>query len=56
MIITIKVNGKKISHKKAFELYGKGCIENRIKEAIAEHHKDPLTLNSWADGMEIVVQ
>lgn len=56
MKIIIKVNDKKISHKTAFEIYGKDRMANRIKEAIEQHCKDPLTVNSWADGMEIIVQ
>lgn len=53
MEIIIKMNGKKISHKKAEELIGKTKLDSRIKQAIEEKQDDPLTLVDWMDGMEI---
>jgi hypothetical protein len=49
----IKLKGKKISKKKAVELFGKERIDNRIKEAKESFINDPYELNSWMDGMEI---
>ncbi len=49
----IKLKGKKISKKKAIELFGKERIDNRIKEAKESFINDPYELNSWMDGMEI---
>ena len=49
----IKLNGKKISKKKAAELFGKEKVENRIKEAKESFMNDPYEINSWMDGMEI---
>ena len=49
----IKLNGKKISKKKAVELFGKEKVENRIKEAKESFMNDPYEINSWMDGMEI---
>lgn len=55
MIITIRINGKKISMKKAVEEHGKEKMEQRVKEAIESHYADPLERCSWADGMSIAV-
>ena len=55
MKTTIKVNGKKISKKKAVEDYGKERIEKRIQESIESYYEDPMELCTWMDGMEIVV-
>ena len=49
----IKLNGKKISKKKAVELFGKEKVENRIKEAKESFMNDPYEINSQMDGMEI---
>ena len=49
----IKLKGKKISKKKAVELFGKERIDNRIKEAKESFMNDPYEINSWMDGMEI---
>lgn len=55
MRVEIKVNGKKISKKAAFEKFGKERVENRIQEAIEEYYNDPYTLVDWMDGMAIKV-
>jgi len=55
MKVTIKVNGKKISQKKAKELYGVERMRARIQEAKEEYMRDPMTLNTWMDGMEIII-
>lgn len=55
MKTTIKVNGKKISKKAAIEQYGKERIETRIKESIEAYNEDPMELNTWMDGMEIII-
>ena len=55
MKVTIKVNGKKISQKKAKELYGEKRMKARIQEAKEEYMRDPMTLNTWMDGMEIII-
>lgn len=49
----IKLNGKKISKKKAIELFGKERVEMRIKEAKESFMNDQYELNSWMDGMSI---
>lgn len=55
MKVTIKVKGKKISQKKAKEIYGEERMKTRIQEAKEEYMKDPMTLNTWMDGMEIII-
>lgn len=55
MKTTIKLNGKKISKKAAVEKFGKERIESRIKESIEAYYEDPMELNTWMDGMEIII-
>lgn len=55
MKVTIKVNGKRISKKAAEEKYGKERIAQRIKDAKDAYIEDPLELNTWMDGMEIII-
>ena len=55
MKVTIKVNGKKISQKKAKELYGEARMKARIAEAKQAYSEDPMELNTWMDGMEIII-
>ena len=55
MTTTIRLNGKKISRKKAEELFGKDRVERRINEAIEAYMEDPWEISSWMDGMEVVV-
>lgn len=55
MTTTIRLNGKKISRKKAEELFGKDRVERRVKEAIEAYMEDPWEISSWMDGMEVVV-
>jgi L-cysteine desulfidase len=55
MKVTIKVNGKKISQKKAKELYGEERMKARIAEAKQAYAEDPMELNTWMDGMEIII-
>lgn len=49
----IYLNGKRISKKKARELFGKEKVERRIEEAKESFMNDPYEINSWMDGMEI---
>lgn len=49
----IYLNGKRISKKKARELFGNEKVERRIEEAKESFMNDPYEMNSWADGMEI---
>lgn len=49
----IKMNGKKISKKKAEEMIGKERLQQRIEEAKQAFREDPLEEISWMDGMEI---
>ena len=53
MRVEIRVNGKKISRKKANEEYGKERMDKRVIEAHKSHLEDPLELCSWMDGMSI---
>lgn len=53
MRTVIYLNGKRISKKKAKELFGNETIERRIKEAKESFMMDPYEMNSWMDGMEI---
>lgn len=53
MRTVIYLNGKRISKKKAKELFGNETIERRIKEAKESSMMDPYEMNSWMDGMEI---
>ena len=55
MKVTIKVNGKKISQKKAKELYGEERMKARIAEAKQAYAEDTMELNTWMDGMEIII-
>lgn len=55
MKVTIKVNGKRISKKAAEEKYGKEKIAQRIQDAKESYFEDPLELNTWMDGMEIII-
>ena len=55
MKTAIKVNGKKVSKKAAVELIGKERLEERINDAITTYYNDPMELNTWMDGMEIIV-
>ena len=55
MKIEYYMEGKKISMSKAKELIGDERLEARTQDAIEEHIEDPLTLNTWMDGMEIKV-
>jgi hypothetical protein len=49
----IYLNGKRITKKKARELFGKEKVERRIEEAKESFMNDPYEINSWMDGMEI---
>lgn len=50
MKTTITLNNKKISKKKAIELFGKESIERKIKEAKEAFINDPYELSSWYMG------
>ena len=56
MTITIKLNGKKISLKKAKELVGEKRMAERIADAKDAYWDDPFEPNIWMDGMEIIVR
>lgn len=49
----IYLNGKRITKKKARELFGKEKVERRIEEAKESFMNDPYEINSWMDGMKI---
>lgn len=49
----IYLNGKRITKKKARELFGKEKVEKRIQEAEESFINDPYEEISWTDGMEI---
>lgn len=49
----IYLNGKKITKKKAVELFGNEKVKRRIKEAKESFMNDPYEEISWMDGMEI---
>lgn len=49
----IYLNGKRITKKKARELFGNEKVERRIEEAKESFMNDPYEINSWMDGMEI---
>ena len=53
--VVIKVNGKKISLKKAKELVGEKTMAERISEAKDAYWDDPFEPNVWMDGMRIIV-
>lgn len=55
MKVEIRVGAKKISRKKAIELYGKERIKKRIEEALESYYDDPLEIVSWMDGMSMRV-
>lgn len=48
-------NQKKISRKKAVEIFGKDKMKKRHEEAMESYMEDPLTLIEWMDGLEIKV-
>lgn len=49
----IYLNGKRITKKKARELFGNERLEKRIQEAKESFMNDPYEEISWMDGMEI---
>ena len=49
----IYLNGKRITKKKARELFGNEKVEKRIKEAEENFINDQYEEISWIDGMEI---
>lgn len=53
MIARIYLNGKRITKKKARELFGNEKVEKRIQEAESSFINDPYEEISWTDGMEI---
>lgn len=53
MKLEIRINGKKVSKKKAEELIGKEKLARRIEEAKETFMEDPFILNQWMDGMTI---
>lgn len=58
MKTVIKMNGKKISQKKAKELIGSERLEKRIKEVkdeVKSGEYDPYEVPHWMDGMSIEV-
>lgn len=55
MKVEIRVNGKKISRKKAIEEYGKERIKRRMQDAINSYYEDSMQLCSWMDGMSMKV-
>ena len=50
MRTTIKLDGKRISKKKAIELLGKETVDKYIKEAKKDFMEDPYQLNAWWVG------
>lgn len=49
----IYLNGKRITKKKARELFGNEKVEKRIQEAEESFINDQYEEISWMDGMEI---
>lgn len=49
----IYLNGKRITKKKARELFGNEKVEKRIQEEEESFINDPYEEISWVDGMEI---
>lgn len=49
----IYLNGKRITKKKARELFGNEKVEKRIQEAEESFINYPYEEISWIDGMEI---
>ena len=49
----IYLNGKRITKKKARELFGNEKVEKRIQEAEESFINDQYEEISWTDGMEI---
>lgn len=49
----IYLNGKRITKKKARELFGNEKVEKRIQEAEESFINDTYEEISWIDGMEI---
>ena len=53
--VEIRMGTKKISTKKAIELYGKERIKKRIDEAFESYYDDAMEIVSWMDGMSMRV-
>lgn len=53
MKIKFFIDGKKVSKKKAEEVFGKETIKSRVKTAKERFMEDPYILNEWADGLMI---
>lgn len=54
--MTIYYNGKKVSKKKAEQLFGKQYVKDRIPEAINTFMEDPNTVIEWMDGMGVTFE
>ena len=58
MRIVIKMNGKKISKKKAMELIGSERLAKRIDDVFSDINSgnyDPYEVPHWMDGMSIEI-
>lgn len=58
MITVIKMNGKKISQKKAIELIGKERFMTRlnsVKDDVKSGNYDSYEVPHWMDGMSIQI-
>ena len=47
MRVTVKLEGKTITHKEAKEILGEECFERYKAEAEAGFWEDPLEIQSW---------
>ena len=53
MEIRYFVNGKEITEKEADERFGHERMNERLEDAMQSFFEDPMTLNTWMDGLEI---
>lgn len=47
MRVTMYLDNKKITKKKAIEIFGKEIIDKRIKESKEDYCRDRYEVNSW---------
>lgn len=53
MNIRYFVNGKEITEKEADQRFGEERMNERLEDAMESYFEDPMTLNTWMDGLEI---
>lgn len=53
MEIRYFLNGEEITEKEADKKFGEERMNERLEDAMESYFEDPMTLNTWMDGLEI---